>query len=151
HEARALVVLTQEPLRARLPEASNSPAENLESQFANPTILCFDSTRQEIERESPTNPVSKAAAGSLAYISFTSGSAGSPKGVCVPHRAVVRLVKNTNYASLAADEVFLQLAPLAFDASTFEIWGPLLNGARLVIFPPRVPSLSELGHFIQTH
>ena len=60
-------------------------------------------------------------------------------------------MKNTNYASFAATDVFLQLAPLAFDASTFEIWGPLLNGARLVIFPPHAPSLAELGEFIQKH
>jgi len=49
----------------------------------------------------------------------------------VKHRNVVRLVKNTNYASFSADEVFLQFAPISFDAATFEIWGSLLNGARL--------------------
>ena len=61
----------------------------------------------------------------LAYVVFTSGSTGVPKGVAVPHRAVVRLVRDTVYARFAADEVFLQFAPLAFDASTFEIWGAL--------------------------
>jgi amino acid adenylation domain-containing protein len=85
----------------------------------------------------------------LAYISFTSGSTGRPKGVCVPHRAVVRLVRDANYANFSADEVFLQMAPVAFDASTFEIWGALLNGARLVVLPPHLPSLSELAETIQ--
>jgi amino acid adenylation domain-containing protein len=84
----------------------------------------------------------------LAYIMFTSGSTGRPKGVCVPHRAVVRLVAQTNFFSAAADDVFLQFAPVTFDASTFEIWGALLNGARLVVFPPYVPSLEELGETI---
>src|SRR5205823_13218815 len=87
----------------------------------------------------------------LAYVMYTSGSTGQPKGVSVPHRAVVRLVKNTNYARLTADEVFLQLAPLSFDASTFEIWGSLLNGARLAIFPPGAPSVTELGNALRRH
>src|SRR5258706_5600375 len=82
---------------------------------------------------------------SVAYISFTSGSTGRPKGICVPHRGVVRLVRDTNYASMGPDDVFLQLAPIAFDASTFEIWGCLLNGGRLVIYQPQLPNLRELG------
>jgi non-ribosomal peptide synthetase component F len=57
----------------------------------------------------------------------------------------VRLVKQSNYASFSSQEVFLQLAPISFDASTFEIWGSLLNGARLVVMPPQTPSLQELG------
>ena len=76
---------------------------------------------------------------------YTSGSTGRPKGVSVPHRAIVRLVVNTTYVRWGADEVFLQLAPLAFDASTFEIWGSLLHGARLVMFPPGPLSLAALG------
>ena len=148
-EAQAPIVLTQEALRALVPEAGHAVISHLKAQSPNPTIICADSRKQEIDRESLTNAVSKATAESLAYISFTSGSTGRPKGVCVPHRAVVRLVKNTDYASFTANEVFLQLAPLAFDASTFEIWGPLLNGARLVLFPPHAPSLAELGEFIQ--
>ena len=56
----------------------------------------------------------------------------------VENRAIVRLVQNTNYCHFGADEVFLLFAPISFDASTFEIWGPLLNGGRLVIMPPEV-------------
>ncbi|HEX4218457.1 MAG TPA: amino acid adenylation domain-containing protein, partial [Acidimicrobiales bacterium] len=63
----------------------------------------------------------------LAYVAFTSGSSGEPKGVEVPHRGVVRLVRGTDYVDLGPDEVVLAAAPLAFDASTFEIWGALLN------------------------
>ncbi|HET6764330.1 MAG TPA: amino acid adenylation domain-containing protein, partial [Longimicrobiaceae bacterium] len=86
----------------------------------------------------------------LCYVIYTSGSTGQPKGVAVPHRGVVRLVKANGFASFAADEVFLQLAPIAFDASTFEVWGPLLNGARLVLYPPETPSLDDLGRFIES-
>ena len=84
-----------------------------------------------------------------AYVSYTSGSTGQPKGVLVPHRGVVRLVKGADYASLTADETLLHMAPLSFDASTFEIWGALLNGGRLVIMPPGPCSLAEIGEAIR--
>ncbi len=90
-----------------------------------------------------------AGAGQLAYVLFTSGSTGRPKGVEVSHRSVLRLVRETNYLSFEAGDVFLQLAPLAFDASTFEIWGPLLAGARLEIYPPATPTLDELAAFLE--
>src|SRR4051812_2822989 len=83
---------------------------------------------------------------SLAYVMYTSGSTGRPKGIEVTHRGVVRLVRGTDYARLGPDEVFLQLAPAAFDASTFEIWGALLNGGRLGLPPGRrAPSPGELA------
>ncbi len=108
-------------------------------------LICIDDEREEITRESTDNPISGATADNLAYICYTSGSTGIPKGVAVTQRAVVRLVKNTDYATFSPDDVFLQFAPIAFDASTFEIWGCLLNGARLVIMPAAAPSLEELA------
>ncbi|TCP59316.1 amino acid adenylation domain-containing protein [Tumebacillus sp. BK434] len=86
---------------------------------------------------------------SLAYVMYTSGSTGQPKGVLTPHRGIVRLVKASDYVQFAAEDVFLQFAPVAFDASTFEIWGALLNGALLVVYPPEQASLQELGQFLQ--
>ncbi len=74
----------------------------------------------------------------LAYVLYTSGSTGTPKGVCVPHRAIVRLVRNTNYIAIHEDDVIAQAASLSFDAATFEIWGALLNGARLTFLPQEV-------------
>jgi acyl-coenzyme A synthetase/AMP-(fatty) acid ligase/acyl carrier protein len=75
---------------------------------------------------------------------YTSGSTGNPKGVTVPHRAIIRLVKSNDFASFSPDETFLQFAPISFDASTLEIWGPLLNGGRLAIYPPNFESLEQL-------
>jgi acyl-coenzyme A synthetase/AMP-(fatty) acid ligase/acyl carrier protein len=68
----------------------------------------------------------------VAYVIFTSGSTGKPKGVCVPHRAVNRLVVNCDYVKLGAEDVVAQISNCCFDAATFEIWGALLNGSRLV-------------------
>jgi len=68
-----------------------------------------------------------------AYVMFTSGSTGKPKGVIVPNRAILRLVVDADYISFSEKEVFLQLSPLSFDASTLEIWGPLLNGGTCVL------------------
>jgi amino acid adenylation domain-containing protein len=71
---------------------------------------------------------------SLAYVCYTSGSTGQPKGVCVPHSAVVRLVAG-DYCKFGPGQTFLLLSPVSFDASTFEIWAPLLTGGRVVIHP----------------
>ncbi|MEE8584232.1 MAG: amino acid adenylation domain-containing protein, partial [Acidobacteriota bacterium] len=81
----------------------------------------------------------------LAYVMYTSGSTGRPKGVAVAHRSIVRLVRNTGYLEFSAQQVFLQFAPISFDAASLEIWGPLLNGGRLALFPDTQPSLYELG------
>ena len=69
----------------------------------------------------------------LAYVTYTSGSTGRPKGVMIEHRSIVRLVRNTNYIDITPRDRLIQTAPLAFDASTFELWGPLLNGASLYL------------------
>jgi len=70
-----------------------------------------------------------------AYVMFTSGSTGEPKGVVVPNRAILRLVTNTDFISFSPDQTFLQLSALSFDASTLELWGPLLNGGTCVLHP----------------
>ena len=86
---------------------------------------------------------------SPAYVMYTSGSTGTPKGVVIPHRAVVRLVKGSTFAVFGPDEIYLQYAPISFDASTFEIWAPLLNGGKLCIMPPGASSLEDLEEVIR--
>ena len=80
-----------------------------------------------------------------AYIMYTSGSTGKPKGVIVPHRAILRLVHGQSFAELSPQTRFLNLAPLAFDASTLEIWGPLLNGGCAAIINEVQPSLDTIA------
>jgi amino acid adenylation domain-containing protein len=88
----------------------------------------------------------------LAYVMYTSGTTGRPKGVMVEHHSIVRLVRNTNLISLGPEDCILQTGSIAFDASTLEIWGALLNGGRLVM-PPKHSILdpAELKRLIVAH
>ncbi|WPN26096.1 non-ribosomal peptide synthetase [Pseudomonas marginalis] len=82
---------------------------------------------------SPRNPELPQSSESVAYILYTSGSTGAPKGVQVPHRAISRLVLNNGYAEFnARDRVAFASNP-AFDASTLDVWAPLLNGGCVVV------------------
>jgi amino acid adenylation domain-containing protein len=90
------------------------------------------------EPEAAMNLARACTAESTAYIMYTSGSTGTPKGVEVPHRAIVRLVRSATYVDFGPAEVFAQISNSSFDAITFEVWGALLNGARLVILPTTV-------------
>jgi aspartate racemase len=139
-EAQSPVILTQNHLAPILAE--------LEQQRERQLVF-LDSEWDTIASSARTNPPISTTPENLAYVIYTSGSTGRPKGVSVAHRGVVRLVKETNYAEFQADDVFLQFAPISFDAATLEIWGSLLNGARLVLFPQPNASLSELGHIIR--
>ncbi|MEM9446185.1 MAG: amino acid adenylation domain-containing protein [Verrucomicrobiota bacterium] len=87
----------------------------------------------------------------LAYIMYTSGSTGTPKGVCATHDGVVRLVRETNYVPLSSEQIILQDAPLGFDASTFEIWGALLNGGSLILTGRGTPTIEEISDLIYQH
>ena len=85
---------------------------------------------------------------SVAYVMYTSGSTGMPKGVEVQHRGISRLVQQPNYAQLGEGTRMLQFAPFTFDASTLEIWGTLCNGGTLLQAPDGLLSLQSLARFI---
>ncbi|MBV9774989.1 MAG: AMP-binding protein, partial [Gemmatimonadetes bacterium] len=108
-------------------------------------LLALDGAAEEIAREPDAAPVVDTDPEQLAYVVYTSGSTGTPKGVAVPHRAVVRLVHGAEYVRFGAGETLLQYAPVSFDAATFELWGSLLHGARLVLAPVGALSPEELG------
>lgn len=138
-DADIAVVLTQGILKAHLPAEWTGQ------------VLALDTEWATITQMPATNVTSGVTAENLAYIMYTSGSTGVPKGTSICQRNVVRLVTKTNYLDFGPAETVLQLAPLTFDASTFELWSSLLHGAKLVIFPPHQPSLEELGHCIHAH
>jgi len=77
------------------------------------------------------NPGLPQGAGSSAYVMYTSGTTGMPKGVCVPHRGIVRLVMVNGYADFTAQDRIAFASNPAFDASTLEVWGALLNGGQV--------------------
>ncbi|BAY81673.1 peptide synthetase [Calothrix parasitica NIES-267] len=114
-------------------------------------IINLDTDSEIINQNSVENPINSITPENLAYIMYTSGSTGIPKGVCIPHRGIVRLVKSSNYVNLSAEEIILQAAPISFDASTFEIWGALLNGGKLVLLAVQKPSLKELGETLDKY
>ncbi|MDF3300835.1 amino acid adenylation domain-containing protein [Streptomyces tropicalis] len=137
--------------RARPTAALTGPvdgavAERLAGLGAPPVATWEPGWRPGPADTAPTPPADPAR---LAYVAFTSGSTGQPKGVCVAHRAVIRLIHEAGYVRLGGGERMLRLSPLSFDASTLELWGALLTGASLEVHPAGLASPTELGAFLQ--
>jgi amino acid adenylation domain-containing protein len=134
------------PIDSKLPEARREQI----LRIASAELLVTGETIMRLPgSELPS--LKRSAPESTAYVLFTSGSTGVPKAVCVPHRAVVRLVCGVDYVRLDPNTRMLHLAPLSFDASVLEIWGALLNGGTLVVYPNDLPELAELGMTIAMH
>jgi amino acid adenylation domain-containing protein len=87
----------------------------------------------------------------LAYLTYTSGSTGNPKGTEVPHRSIPGYMFDVHYVELNSRDIFLQYNSLSWDALTLELWTPLLHGGRSVLFPGRVPALHEMANAIHNH
>lgn len=128
---------------------SNSKhSESIPLSFKDKKIIFMDYP-ECFHAESTENLNSSIEESDVAYVLYTSGSTGKPKGVVIPHRGVTRLVINNDYAKFNQDDNFLQLASFSFDAATFELWGALLNGARLTIIPQEyVLSSKKIAQFI---
>ena len=152
-DAQVSVLLTQQSLQGKLPQHQAQ-------------LICLDTDWHLIAECSQDNTLAQQALGiaeggrnaiadvqatNLAYVIYTSGSTGQPKGVEVVHRAVNRLLFGVNYVHLDATQRFLQIAPISFDASTFEIWGALLHGAKCVLFPESIPTAKSLRNEIDKH
>src|ERR1051326_7745414 len=137
-DGAVVVLLSEDELLGAVPDVA-APVLNVAELWS---VLSGYSTSDPQLRVDPEQ---------LAYVIYTSGSTGTPKGVAIPHRGVVRLVRENNFAEMNAEHTFLQLAPICFDASTFEIWGPLLNGGQLAIMSPRRPTLEELGQALKKY
>ena len=112
--------------------------------------VCVDLDAKRIAAASTANPSRGARPNNLAYVVYTSGSTGTPKGVMVEHRAVVALLFGVDYIRFEQVGALLHMAPLAFDASTFEIWGALLHGRRCVVYTDRNFSLERFLAVMQS-
>ncbi|MCL8467779.1 non-ribosomal plipastatin synthetase PpsC, partial [Bacillus subtilis] len=107
-------------------------------------IECEQIIIEDIQKQGETKNVdSSAGPHSLAYIIYTSGSTGKPKGVMIEQRSVIRLVKNSNYITFTPEDRLLMTSSIGFDVGSFEIFGPLLNGAAL--------HLSDQQTFLDSH
>ncbi|WP_338270543.1 amino acid adenylation domain-containing protein, partial [Corallococcus caeni] len=138
-EAGARVLVTTRTLGERL------PTDGLD-------VVRLEEAREELARQPKHAPASGVGSRNVAYVDFTSGSTGKPKGVCTEHGGVLRTVLKANYARWTKEDTFLLLAPVSFDASTLEVWGPLLSGAKLVVYPPvPVGDVKELEGVLKRH
>lgn len=128
-----------------------SLSSSLPQQYSNRIVWVDGREEDSSLPEDECNPRPTTGPQNLAYVMYTSGSTGQPKGVMVEHRGIVRLVRGTDYCHFGPNETFLQFAPISFDASTFEIWGALLNGGRLVLMHSHSSSLEDLVRAVQHH
>ena len=112
-------------------------------------IVCLEKDWSKIEQNSQENPNHSVTADNLAYVIYTSGSTGIPKGVPIVHRSVNNLLFGVNDIKLDARQRILQISSIAFDGSTFEIWGALLHGGRCILFPNSIPSAQTLQQIIE--
>lgn len=124
-------------------------------------VLCFESVYEKDDLQTPltnlgdfdwisqvTDSVDTIVDPSqTAILIYTSGSTGSPKGVALSHRSILNLIEAKKTIGVK-DPVFLQLASISFDASILEIYGALLNGQRLVLFPPE-SQLDEIKDIVR--
>ncbi|MGR8015285.1 non-ribosomal peptide synthetase [Bacillus sp. RM3] len=119
------------------------------SSFINQTrSLAFDGTYlfaddQEILLMSSENLPLEAGLDDTAYIMYTSGTTGQPKGIMTTHSNIARVVKNTNYLTILETDTLLSLSNSVFDGFTFDVYGALLNGAKLVL--PQKETILDMG------
>ncbi|HHX3464749.1 TPA: amino acid adenylation domain-containing protein, partial [Legionella pneumophila] len=119
-DTQAPLLLTQKALRKTLPKTKAK-------------VVCLDEWSMAVGNYPTTNLIPAASANNLAYVIYTSGSTGQPKGVMVEHRAINRLIFNQNYFDFYQQQTIVHAANTAFDATTFELWGSLLLGSKMLI------------------
>lgn len=143
---------------AYVPIESNCPEERLryilDDTRAKILLTDLRSLQDNLIVQPTHNPEPLVQSHHLAYIMYTSGTTGRPKGVMIEHRNVVSLIKNTDYIQLASHDVVLQLANMAFDGATFEIYSALFSGATLCI--PQNPlglisDVLQLKHYLEQY
>jgi amino acid adenylation domain-containing protein/thioester reductase-like protein len=98
-------------------------------------LIFIDSleAKNELLLQPKRNPITNVSISSLAYVMYTSGTTGKPKGVMIEHKGVVSLVKGIGCLDINFNDSFIQLADMIFDAATFEIFASILNGAKLLM------------------
>ncbi len=135
-DTKTQILLTHSALTGQLPIFSG-------------LLVCLDTCWVDLSLESTGNLRCHTLSNNLAYVMYTSGSTGVPKGVEICHYNIARLLFNNPYARFDNKQNFLLAAPIAFDAATFELWGGLLHGSRCIIYPDRIPTFNDLEKIIK--
>ena len=112
---------------------SNKTSSGKLNGYSSISVIELDRDWELIQKEKRSKPQTSISPEQLAYVIYTSGSTGRPKGVMIEHHNVVSLVKGVDYVSLCPDDCLLVTGSPSFDATTFEYWGMLLNGGRLIL------------------
>ncbi|HYW05624.1 MAG TPA: non-ribosomal peptide synthetase, partial [Longimicrobium sp.] len=136
-EVAAPLLLTQARLLPRLPAGAGA--------------LALDTARADIEREPDTAPAVDVTPEHLAYVLYTSGSTGAPKGTEVPHRAIPGFFRDAGYLRFGPEQVHLQYSSTSWDVLTLELWPALLSGAPCVLYPGQTVELDTLAAQIREH
>jgi len=113
-------------------------------------VMDWEEVSLLLEQESAEETRSEAGGANLAYVIYTSGSTGMAKGVGVTHSNVVKLVEGADYVELSEETVMPHMAAVTFDAATFEVWGGLLKGGKVVVVEQQA-SLEEIADLIELH
>ncbi|GLQ98963.1 hypothetical protein GCM10007863_33830 [Dyella mobilis] len=136
-ESAAPVLIAHGTLRARLPVFDGH-------------VLWLDEEADAIAAQPASPPALNVQPDHLAYVMYTSGSTGVPKGIAVTHRNVVELALDRRWQDDCQQRVLLH-SPQAFDASTYEIWAPLLSGRQIVVAPPGKTDIHVLRQAMLEH
>jgi amino acid adenylation domain-containing protein/thioester reductase-like protein len=128
----AAVILTQSQYLEHLP-------------ITDAIIICLDDLPPTVELNPILNPIVSIEPQHLAYIMYTSGSSGMPKGVMIEHKSIVNLVSEQEYIKFLPDFSIMHFSNISFDISTFEVWGSLLNGCQLIVV--EIEALNDLNAF----
>lgn len=114
-----------------------------------PAVSCLDLLTTDAPAHSASPVRHGARPQDLAYVIHTSGSTGVPKAVGVSHQAVQKLLCGASCLPVGAGQAIMQVAPLAFDASVFEIFSALLHGGRLVLFEERLVDIQAIAALVR--
>lgn len=135
-DSGATLLLTQQVLLETLPEFAIK-------------VVCLDTEWEVVESQSEENPESGVTVENLAYVTYTSGSSGRPKGAEIPHRSLMGFMVDVDYVQFDSDQIALQHSSILWDALTLELWPALVHGGRCVLFSGRAASPAELGAVIK--
>ncbi|OON72931.1 non-ribosomal peptide synthetase [Streptomyces tsukubensis] len=138
-QTAARIVVTDDALAGRLAGA------------ARVRTVSLDQDRAAVAACSALPPRSDVTPLDAACVMFTSGSTGRPKGVLSPHRAAVRVVLDQEFAEFGPDQVWLQSAPMSWDAFSLELWGALLHGGTCVLHPGSTPDPAVIAELVPAH